>query len=228
MTRPGSRNLAAEASRLAAIAVYTVMAGFGRGFAAATDVTGRCRSRQNRGRAEMAEPVCVVPAGDWTGEGAVWHADEQALYWVDINRFLIHRFDPEAGDAESWFFTEPPTALGLTDRADTLVVALASKVILWQPRNDARADFAMPEKRLAARPPQRRPARSGRLSSGSARCRTTSPTTAATCRSPTRPPASSSAITAEGAVQRSRRPASASPTRSAGARTRSSSIAAIR
>jgi sugar lactone lactonase YvrE len=94
----------------------------------------------------MAEPACIVPAGDRTGEGAVWHAEEKALYWVDITRFLIHRYDPEAGTLKSWFFNEPPTALALTDRADTLLVALASKVILWQPANDARADFALPEK----------------------------------------------------------------------------------
>ena len=61
----------------------------------------------------MAEPVCVVPAGDWTGEGAVWHAEEEALYWVDITRFLIHRYDPATKATWSWFFSEPPTALGL-------------------------------------------------------------------------------------------------------------------
>ena len=94
----------------------------------------------------MAEPMCVVPAGDWTGEGAVWHAEEQAVYWVDINRFLIHRYEPATGDDANWFFAEPPTALGLTDRADTLVVALGSRVILWQPANDARADFAIPSR----------------------------------------------------------------------------------
>jgi len=87
-----------------------------------------------------------VPAGDRTGEGATWHAEEKALYWVDITRFLIHRYDPDAGTLKSWFFNEPPTALALTDRADTLLVALASKVILWQPRNDVCADFALPEK----------------------------------------------------------------------------------
>jgi sugar lactone lactonase YvrE len=42
----------------------------------------------------MGEVECLVPAGDWTGEGAVWHEGEQALYWVDISRFLIHRYDP--------------------------------------------------------------------------------------------------------------------------------------
>ncbi len=93
----------------------------------------------------MATPVCVVPAGDWTGEGAVWHAAEKAVYWVDIGRFLIHRFDPATRNVRNWFFAEPVTTLGLTDRPDTLVVSTASRVILWQPANDARADFADPE-----------------------------------------------------------------------------------
>ncbi|HEY5082677.1 MAG TPA: SMP-30/gluconolactonase/LRE family protein [Bauldia sp.] len=92
----------------------------------------------------MADPVCVVPAGDWTGEGALWHAAERALYWVDINRFLIHRYDPSTRAVRTWFFLEPPTAIGLTDRVDTLIVSLASRLILWQPDNDARADFASP------------------------------------------------------------------------------------
>lgn len=94
----------------------------------------------------MRSPLCVVPSGDGTGEGAVWHALHKAIYWVDINRFLIHRFEPETGNARNWFFSEPVTTLGLTDRPDTLIVALASKVILWQPANDARADFANPER----------------------------------------------------------------------------------
>jgi sugar lactone lactonase YvrE len=91
------------------------------------------------------EPTCVVPAGDWTGEGAVWSADEQAIYWVDIGRFLIHRFDAATSSTKSWFFSEPPAALSLTDRAGTLVVAIGGRVILWQPANDARADLARPE-----------------------------------------------------------------------------------
>jgi sugar lactone lactonase YvrE len=94
----------------------------------------------------MAEPLCVVPAGDWTGEGAVWHAEEKAVYWVDIERYLIHRFEPGPDTVRNWFFAEPPAALALTDRADTLLVAIGGRVILWQPGNDARAEFAYPEK----------------------------------------------------------------------------------
>ena len=94
----------------------------------------------------MRSPHCVVPSGDGTGEGAVWHALHKAVYWVDINRFLIHRFEPETGNVRNWLFSEPVVTLGLTERPDTLIVALASHVILWQPANDARADFANPER----------------------------------------------------------------------------------
>jgi sugar lactone lactonase YvrE len=94
----------------------------------------------------MAEPICVAPTGDWTGEGAVWHAGEGALFWVDINRYLIHRLDPATGNVRSWMFDEPVTATGLTTRDDTLIVAQGSKIILWQPGNHARADFANPHR----------------------------------------------------------------------------------
>ena len=87
----------------------------------------------------MAEPVCVVPAGDWTGEGVLWKPDEKALYWVDISRFLIHRWDFENRCTQSWQFDEPPAALALSDRPDTLVVAVASRAITWKPATDQRA-----------------------------------------------------------------------------------------
>lgn len=94
----------------------------------------------------MADPVCVVPAGDRCGEGVVWNAAEQAVYWTDINRFLIHRYDPATKSTQNWLFDEPVTTIGLTDRPGTLILALGSKVILWQPGTDARTDFARPEK----------------------------------------------------------------------------------
>lgn len=94
----------------------------------------------------IGEPVCVAPTADECGEGPVWHSGEQALYWTDINRFLIHRFDPAHGNVKSWFFDEPVTALALTDRDDTLAVALGSRVIVWNSQSDARRDhgFRLP------------------------------------------------------------------------------------
>jgi sugar lactone lactonase YvrE len=94
----------------------------------------------------LSEVVCVAPVGDWCGEGAIWSAEEAALYWTDINRFLIHRLDAGSGAVTFWFFAEPVTALALTDRPGTLLVALGSRLILWQPANDQRDDyrFALP------------------------------------------------------------------------------------
>jgi sugar lactone lactonase YvrE len=88
----------------------------------------------------IEEIVCAAPTGDRCGEGPVWHAAQNALYWTDINRFLIHRFDPKNASVKSWFFDEPVTALILTDRIDTLAVALGSRLILWEPATDKRQD----------------------------------------------------------------------------------------
>lgn len=85
-------------------------------------------------------PVCVAPTGDWCGEGAVWHAAHQALYWTDINRFLVHRYIPKDESVRTWSFGEPVTALTLTERPDTLAVILGSCVIAWQPETDVRSE----------------------------------------------------------------------------------------
>jgi sugar lactone lactonase YvrE len=86
----------------------------------------------------LGDVVCVAPTGDRCGEGVLWHPDEQAVYWTDINRFLIHRWTPRDSCVRSWFFDEPVTAVLLTDSSETLAVVLGSGVILWEPRSDAR------------------------------------------------------------------------------------------
>lgn len=89
----------------------------------------------------IGQPVCVAPTGDRCGEGAVWHTSEGVLYWTDINRFLVHRFNPVDACVKTWFFEEPATAVTLTDRDNTLAVVLASRVILWEPHSDRRREF---------------------------------------------------------------------------------------
>ena len=81
-------------------------------------------------------PQCIAPVGDHCGEGAVWHAAERALYWTDINRFLIHRLDEQTRSVRTWIFDEPVTAMTLTERDDTLVAVFGSKAQLWQPASN--------------------------------------------------------------------------------------------
>jgi sugar lactone lactonase YvrE len=95
----------------------------------------------------MAKPViCIAPVGDKCGEGAVWSAPERSLYWCDINRFLVHRYDEESCSVRSWVFDEPVVAIALSSERGRLLLALASKLVWWWPATDRREDhgFRLP------------------------------------------------------------------------------------
>jgi sugar lactone lactonase YvrE len=94
---------------------------------------------------------CVAPVGNKNGEAATWSADEGALYWCDVNRFLIQRLDAQER-VSSWFFDEPVAALSLTETPGELLVALASRLIIWRPADDSRRDHGF---RLAEWPAAR-------------------------------------------------------------------------
>jgi sugar lactone lactonase YvrE len=49
-----------------------------------------------------SKPECIWPLGAELGEGPVWSAREQALWFVDIKQSLIHRFDVRAGTGRRW------------------------------------------------------------------------------------------------------------------------------
>jgi sugar lactone lactonase YvrE len=59
----------------------------------------------------MTQVQCIWDAGATLGEGPVWVAREQALYWVDIKGGYIHRFTPASGARRSWSTAEQPCSL---------------------------------------------------------------------------------------------------------------------
>jgi sugar lactone lactonase YvrE len=60
-----------------------------------------------------------------TGECPLWHPLEQALYWVDIPAFTVHRLDPSSGAHRSWKLSSEPATLGISDQGG-LIVAMRS------------------------------------------------------------------------------------------------------
>lgn len=50
----------------------------------------------------MTKVTQVWPEGALLGEGCVWIEQEQALYWVDIKGKLVHRYQPESRQRQSW------------------------------------------------------------------------------------------------------------------------------
>lgn len=50
----------------------------------------------------MKEVTCAWSVGSCLGEGPMWSAAEQALWFVDIKGKQIHRFDPRTEQGRSW------------------------------------------------------------------------------------------------------------------------------
>jgi sugar lactone lactonase YvrE len=50
---------------------------------------------------------CVWPAGAILGEGPLWSARDDALYWVDIKAPALHRLSLADGARASWVLPEP-------------------------------------------------------------------------------------------------------------------------
>ena len=116
----------------------------------------------------MSDIRCVAPVGDQCGEAATWVADESALYWTDINRFLVHRWQEQTNAVETWLFDQPCAALFATSTPGTLILALGEKLLRWRPDTDKREDYGYP---LASWPEARyndgRPGPGGELWLGS-------------------------------------------------------------
>jgi sugar lactone lactonase YvrE len=82
----------------------------------------------------------ILAAGDRCGEGIVWSDTESAIYWCDVTRFVIHRLNVVSRSFHEWHFDQPVVAMSLTTAPDILLVALGSRLILWNSRTDARVD----------------------------------------------------------------------------------------
>jgi sugar lactone lactonase YvrE len=89
---------------------------------------------------KIGEPVSITATGDKCGEGISWEAASQCIYWTDINRFLVRRYNLERAELRTWFFSEPATCVLATDRQDTLLLVLGSKVVLREPKHDVRQE----------------------------------------------------------------------------------------
>lgn len=57
----------------------------------------------------MVKIACIAQTEDILGEVPLWHPTENVLYWIDLFKPAIHRFDPASREVKSW---TPPEKLG--------------------------------------------------------------------------------------------------------------------
>jgi sugar lactone lactonase YvrE len=93
----------------------------------------------------------IYEARNIVGESIVWHAEEAALYWVDIVARNIHRLEPRSRRHDSWPAPDFPTSIGLR-KDGGFVVGLRRDVCLWRPGGGfeaiARPEPHLPDNRL--------------------------------------------------------------------------------
>lgn len=80
------------------------------------------------------EPQVVFDAACETGEGPLWHEDEQALYWVDIPAGRVYRYDPASGENEVAYQHDEMVG-GFTIQADGSLLLFCSRGAILQLRD---------------------------------------------------------------------------------------------
>jgi sugar lactone lactonase YvrE len=96
----------------------------------------------------MSEVHCVVDCQDKLGEGVIWDAAEQSVWWVDLpHPGRIHRFHPESGKHDVWITNE--MVMALSKRRDgTLLVASHHGLNIFDPASGILKRIAAPEAHL--------------------------------------------------------------------------------
>ncbi len=61
----------------------------------------------------MSEVTCIWEIQAQLGEGPLWVAAENALYWVDIIGQQVHRLTVDSGERRTWTFDQPVTSLAI-------------------------------------------------------------------------------------------------------------------
>ena len=79
------------------------------------------------------EPEIVVDYRDEIGEGPMWHPKEQRLYWGDILKGLIYRYDPRTGE-HGLIYDHGGPASGFTFQEDggLLLFLEEGGIALWR------------------------------------------------------------------------------------------------
>jgi xylono-1,5-lactonase len=76
--------------------------------------------------------ICVAPTQCVLGEGPIWDAHQQVLWFVDIKSDFIYQFDPRTGDLKSWP-TPPSPCFIVPSISGRLLVGLRHGLYYFSP-----------------------------------------------------------------------------------------------
>ncbi|MFH1569976.1 MAG: SMP-30/gluconolactonase/LRE family protein [Gemmatimonadota bacterium] len=82
-------------------------------------------------RREM-EPELIADYACKTGEGPLWHPDEKRLYWVDIPRGRMFRYDPAKGTHEQFYEGEVVGGFTIQQDGALLLFMARGAIAIWR------------------------------------------------------------------------------------------------
>jgi sugar lactone lactonase YvrE len=80
----------------------------------------------------VAKIECVVDSRSQLGEGTLWDPREQVLWWVDIWRRLIHRYNPQTGRDDTFDAPQDLGCLAVRERGG-LIVTMTDGFFFFDP-----------------------------------------------------------------------------------------------
>jgi sugar lactone lactonase YvrE len=85
----------------------------------------------------QAHPTCVLDCENELGECPIWCPTDQVLWWIDVARPTLWRFDPASGAQDSWSLPKPPTAIAMRRRGGLLILFRRGYALVETPQPGA-------------------------------------------------------------------------------------------
>jgi L-arabinonolactonase len=79
------------------------------------------------------KPIDIFRSGNIVGEGILWDARSQVLWWTDIQGRCLHRFDWQRGATEIISTPDRVGSFGLMANRDEFIVAFAKGIAIYDP-----------------------------------------------------------------------------------------------
>ncbi|WP_341936798.1 SMP-30/gluconolactonase/LRE family protein [Marinimicrobium sp. C2-29] len=93
----------------------------------------------------VMERLASLPVGNLLGEGVLWHPDQQAAWWTDIQARRLFRYHPATEALETWDTPERLATFGFIEGSEQLIAAFDLGFALYHPQTGECHWLAQPE-----------------------------------------------------------------------------------
>jgi len=91
----------------------------------------------------MSEVEHLISVQDEVGETPIWIPNEQAMYWIDMEGSVVHRYDPATGEKKDWALDVAVTALARR-ASGGWILASKTGLVFWDQETNTTEFIADP------------------------------------------------------------------------------------